>query len=92
MSKILTDTDYENAVKSYQEQPYHQEGDVFIYDTPIECYYEVWIANHSPEFYILVPSDFNLDDTIIYAFSKNLKSLEEYARGVADKKFSAFRW
>lgn len=63
----------------------------FVYDTPVECYYEVWLVNHSSEFYILVPSDFNLDDTVIYAFSKNLKALEEYARGVEGKKFSAFR-
>ena len=92
MSKILTDTDYEEAVKNYKEQPYHQEGEVFVYDTPVECYYEVWIANHSSDFYILVPSDFDLGDTTIYAFSKNLKALEKYSEGAEGKKFSAFRW
>lgn len=92
MSKITSEAEYEEAVKNYKEQPYHQEGEVFVYDTPVECYYKVWLVNHNSEFYISVQSDFNLDDTVIYAFSKNLKALEEYVRGVEGKKFSAFRW
>lgn len=92
MSSIVTDEDYEEAIKNYKEPPYHQEGEVFVYDTPVECYYEVWIANHSEDFYMLVPADFDLDDTTVYAFSKSLEALRKYAEGIKGMSFSAFRW
>lgn len=41
MSKITSEAKYEEVVKSYKEQPYNQEGEVFVYDTPVECYYGV---------------------------------------------------
>lgn len=41
MSTITSEAKYEEVVKSYKEQPYNQEGEVFVYDTTVECYYEV---------------------------------------------------
>ena len=78
MSKITSEAEYEEAVKSYKEQPYHQEGEVFVYDTPVECYYEVWQEHHEGYSMLAKMSSDIYEDAIILAFSKNSKALEQY--------------
>lgn len=91
MKSVKNDKEFEDAVKNYKEANYTYINNVYVYKEPVKCYYEVWLATHDNDFYILVPSDFNMEDTTIYAFSKDLESLKEYAKTIGGS-FTAFRW
>lgn len=75
---IETQQDFDEAVENYKEHSYKQVGNVFVYDEPVICYFEVWQVKHEGySMLAIMPSDIYEDATIL-AFSKDSKSLEQY--------------
>lgn len=75
---IETEQDFDDAVKNYKEHSYKQVGNVFVYDEPVVCYFEVWQVKHEGySMLAILPEEF-YDDAKIIAFSKDDKALEEY--------------
>lgn len=75
---IETEQDFDDAVRNYKEHSYKQVGNVFVYDEPIICYFEVWQVKHEGySMLAILPEEF-YDDAKIIAFSKDDKALEEY--------------
>lgn len=75
---IETEQDFDDAVRNYKEHSYKQVGNIFVYDEPIICYFEVWQVKHEGySMLAIMPSDI-YEDAIILAFSKDSKSLEQY--------------